>query len=80
MKLEIFYSDFRGRLKYQISSNSVQWKKSCSMLTDRMTDMTKLTFASRNFANAPKNWKALLVLLLHTLIRSNFFVYFVKCL
>jgi len=24
--------------------------------TDRQTDMTKLTAAFRNFANAPKNW------------------------
>ena len=40
-------------------SSYVRWEPSCSMLTDgrtdRQTDMTKLTVASRNFANAPKS-------------------------
>jgi len=48
-------TDFRKIHKYQISSKSVQWELSCSMRTDRRTDMTKLIAAFRNFANAPKN-------------------------
>jgi hypothetical protein len=48
-------TDFRKTLKYQISWISAQWEPSCSMSTDGQTDMTKLTAAFRNFANAPKN-------------------------
>jgi hypothetical protein len=33
----------------------MQWEPSCSMRTDRQTDMTKLIVAVRNFANAPEN-------------------------
>jgi hypothetical protein len=49
----IFSRDFRNILKYQISWKSVQWEPSCSMRTGRWTDMTKLTFAFRNYENAP---------------------------
>ena len=48
----IFSTDFRKILKYQISFKSVQWQPSCSMRTDRQTDMMKLTVAFRNFAKA----------------------------
>ena len=41
--------------KYQFALKSVQWQPSCSMWTDRRTDMTKLTVAFRYFSNAPKN-------------------------
>jgi len=48
--------------QYQVSWNSFQCAPSCSMRMDRrkdgetdgQTDMTKLTVAFRNFANAPK--------------------------
>jgi len=33
-------------------TKSIQWEPSCSMRTDRQTDMTKLIVAIRNFANA----------------------------
>jgi len=62
----IFMSDFHLTgivrtefriIEYQISRKSVQWEPICSCgLTDRQTDMTNLTVAFRNFANAPKNW------------------------
>ena len=55
MKLPVLWKDFRTPLKYQISWKSVQWGPSCSMRTDGSTDMTMLTAAFRNFANAPKN-------------------------
>ena len=51
----IFLTDFRKILKYQILWKPVQWEQSCSMWTDGQTNMTKLTVAFRNFANAPKN-------------------------
>jgi hypothetical protein len=48
--LEIFekYSDIKFHEK------SFQWEQSCSMRTDRRTDMTQLKIAFRNFMNAPK--------------------------
>ena len=56
----IFSTYFRKTLKYTISWKSVQREPKCSMWTDRRADMTKLTVAFRNFANAPKiriyNW------------------------
>jgi hypothetical protein len=59
VELGIFLTDFGKILKYQISLKSVQWEPSCSMRTDgqtdRQTDVTKLTVAFRNFANASKN-------------------------
>ena len=50
-----FSTDFRKNLKYQVSSKSVQCKPSCSMRTDRQTDMTNLIVAVRNFSKEPKN-------------------------
>jgi hypothetical protein len=48
----------KKKLKYQVSSKSLQWKPSCSMRaerwTDRQTDITKLKVAFRNSAYAPK--------------------------
>ena len=60
--LWIFSTDFRKKLKFQVTSKSVQWEPSCSLRTDGRPDgqtwhddMTKLIVAFRNFANAPKN-------------------------
>jgi hypothetical protein len=53
MKLEL-PPHFFQKYSYQMSFKLVQWEPS-SMRTDRRTDMTKLIFAFRNFANAPKN-------------------------
>jgi hypothetical protein len=50
-----FQTVFFKLLKYQISRKYVQWQPGYSMRTDGRTDMTKLTVAFRNFANAPKN-------------------------
>ena len=52
MKLE-FSRQIPKKPKYEILSNSVQWKSSCSMRTDERTDMTNLIVAFRNFANVP---------------------------
>jgi hypothetical protein len=48
-------TDFRSKLKYQISSKSVLWEPICSIPTNEKTDITKLIVAFGNFANAPKN-------------------------
>jgi hypothetical protein len=64
VKYTLFLSDFNETwilltnfwkiLPYVIPRKSVQWEPSCSMRTDRQTDMTKLIVAARKFANAPK--------------------------
>ena len=51
----IFSTVFLKILKCQISWKSIQWEPSCSMRTDRRTDMTKLIVLFRNFVNAPTN-------------------------
>ena len=51
----IFSTDFREKLKYQMSSKSIQWEPSCSTRAHRRTDTTKLIVAFRNFANVSKN-------------------------
>jgi hypothetical protein len=51
MKFEFSRQVFEKKLKYQISSKSVMWEPSCSM----WTDMTKLIFAFRKFANPPND-------------------------
>jgi hypothetical protein len=51
----IFSTYFRKILKYQIIWKSVPWKVSCSVQTDRQSDMAKLVVTFRNFATAPKN-------------------------
>jgi hypothetical protein len=53
-KLEICLQSFDKTLKYQISWKSVQWEPSCSVRTDRRTDMAQIIGTFRNFANAPK--------------------------
>ena len=55
MKLEYSAQIFEKKLKYQVSSKSVQWEPSCFMQTDRQTDTTELIVAFCTFANAPKN-------------------------
>jgi hypothetical protein len=47
-----FSTDFRRIFKYQISRQSVQWDRSCSVRTDGRTDMMKLILALWSFANA----------------------------
>jgi hypothetical protein len=49
----MFSTDFPKIPKYQSSRNFVQWQPSCSMRTEGQTDMTNLTVAFRNIANAP---------------------------
>jgi hypothetical protein len=44
-------TDFRKIIAYQFASKFFQWEPSCSIRTDRRTDMTKLRVA---FHNAPK--------------------------
>jgi hypothetical protein len=54
----IFSTDFRKILISKLK-NSVSWDPSCSMRTDRRTDMTKLIVAFRGFANTPKSRRSL---------------------
>ena len=51
----IFWTYFREILRHKISWKSDRWEPSCSIRTDRYTDMTKLIVASRNFAHALEN-------------------------
>jgi hypothetical protein len=54
MKLD-FFNLLSKKLKYQISRKNNQWDPSCSMRTDRRTDMMTPLVAFRSFAKAPKN-------------------------
>jgi len=54
-KICVFSIDFRRILKYQIYLKSDHWKPSCSMRTDRRTDMTKLRMSFCNFVKVRKN-------------------------
>jgi len=45
----IFSTDARKILKYQISRKSFLWEKSCSVRTERRTDMTKIIVAFLQF-------------------------------
>jgi hypothetical protein len=49
-----FSTDFGKILQCQISQKSVQWEPTCSMWTDRRTDMTRLIVAFRNIAETTK--------------------------
>ena len=55
----IFSTDFRKTPKYLISCKSVQRKPSCSMRTERKTDMTKPVVTFRSSAVAPKSQRQL---------------------
>jgi hypothetical protein len=54
----IFSTDIRKTPKFEISRKSVQREPSCSIQTDeqtdRLTDITNVIVAFRNFANSPK--------------------------
>ena len=50
----IFPSDFQKRIKYQISWKIIRWELSCSIWTDRQTDIMKLTVTFNNFVNVPR--------------------------
>jgi hypothetical protein len=50
----IFSTIFRKILKYQIQRNSVQWQPSCSLRTNRQTEMAKLTVVFLKSASGPK--------------------------
>jgi len=55
MKLEFSRQIYQQILKYYIPRKSVQWEPSCSMWTDRHTDLTKLIVIVHSFANSLKN-------------------------
>jgi len=50
-----FLDIFSKNVQIANSMKIVQWERSCSMRTDRHTDMTKLILAFRNFSTATKN-------------------------
>jgi hypothetical protein len=54
MKLEFFQQIFEKSSNIKFHKNPSSGLSSCSMRTDRRTDMTKLIVAFRNFAKAPK--------------------------
>jgi len=55
MKFDFSQHIFEKMMKYEMLWKCVQWKPCCSMRTDGQTDMTKLTVAFSNFANAAKS-------------------------
>jgi len=62
MKLERFSTDFRKILKYKVWK-SLQWKPSCSIRTD-IHDEANSRFFPRNFANVPRNYYIVFVLVI----------------
>jgi hypothetical protein len=60
-------------LKHQISWKSEQEEKSCSMRTDRQTEMTKIIVAFRSFAKTSKMLSFLD--LTHSHVTQNTFVF-----
>jgi len=58
-KTWIWTTDFSKNIQISNFKKSALWEPSCSAQTNRQTirqtDLTKLTFFSHNFANAPKN-------------------------
>ena len=52
-ELEFSRQNLKKMHKYKISWKAVHLEPSCSMRTDRHTDMTKLIFAFGNYAKAP---------------------------
>ena len=54
-----FSTYIRRSLKHQISRKSFQWEPRWYMSTDGQTDMTNVSGASRDGANAPKTAKGL---------------------
>jgi hypothetical protein len=55
----IFCTVFWQIFKYQVLWKTAWWEPSCSILTDGLTEKTKLIVAFRNFANAPKKCKVM---------------------
>jgi hypothetical protein len=53
-RTSIFWTDFGGKLIYQISSKS--WELNCSMQMHGWTDRHDEAVTFHNFANAPSNW------------------------
>jgi hypothetical protein len=54
-KTWVFSTYFQNKLKYQLSSKSLQWEPSCSMRMDRQTGVMKLIVTSWKFSNVHKN-------------------------
>jgi len=57
MKLEFSKQIFEKYSKSKFHENSYSGSRVPCVRTNKQTDMTKLTVAFRNFANAPKNVK-----------------------
>ena len=55
------FSKKKEKPAYQSLSKFVQWASSCSMGTERETDMTKLIVAFRNFAKTPNNTESVVM-------------------
>ena len=51
MKMEFSRQFIRKKLKYQISSKSIQWESSCPTRSEERENTTTLTVDSDSFAN-----------------------------
>ena len=60
MKLEFYRQILDKKLKYQVSSKSVQCEPNCTMRTEGQTDMKSIV-AFRTFANVPINGTSSLI-------------------
>ena len=55
MELEFYRQIIEKYLNVKFYEKYVEWDQSCSMWTDRRTDLRKLSVVIRSYANKPKS-------------------------